>query len=222
MKTKETPTNRWTDGQRSAPEKKNFKEKKADERRKLIEDAIVKIGLDVHDVFTAPQISEVLKVAKGGVPTIINSMRFSNEPCIRQFLSAYDEASDLDKRIIPFEAFALLAKVDIPQLLGAIILSLRDQGANIVKIMLMTHHEDTVKARIRNAKKPGGVRDRNALDTALGLLPSPKGPTIFNVMPGVRQLSDRDSPMIEAGEIDANEMFPNLSKTQNLLTGTKE
>src|SRR5262249_36421226 len=142
--------------------------------------AITKLEIDRIELAQAPRFQGMFREAKGGLKEVLRTMRFSRDPAVKAFLKVYDSIDPEIRGLLPWEVFALKAGVDIPHLVGAMILALREQGANLVKIIAITHHADTVKARIREAKKPEGVRDRNALDTALGLLPKPKGVTIIN------------------------------------------
>ena len=145
---------------------------------------------------------------------MIAAMRFSDNPHIQEFLEVYDEWKQLHD-YVPLEAFALAADVDFSQLLGAAIFALQNQFANIVKVIAITSHPATVRARIKNALKPGGVKDRNALDTALRFLPQPKGTTTI-IMPGGGTVV-QDSGM-NPDDVDTQDLFPDLAQTQKMLT----
>jgi hypothetical protein len=59
--------------------------------------------------------------------------------------------------------------------------SLQAQSVSMVKMIALTGHPEIAKARLRYAKMPSGEKDRTAMDTALGLLPQPRGgSTIIN------------------------------------------
>jgi len=176
--------------------------------------ALVKLGVDELELTQAPMFTDILEAVNGGLPEVARAMRFSNDPNIVAFLKEYCRAHEKDRAIVPWEAFALKAGVDIRQLLGAITLTLLEHGVNIVKVIAITHHPDVVRARIKNALKPGGVRDRNAIDKMLGLLPASTGDTIFN-FPGA--WSRDDVVEIEPNDIDLNDLFPDLAETQKML-----
>lgn len=167
-----------------------------------------------EDLQRAPGLSDILSQAEGGIPAVIAAMRFSDDTEVQGFLEAYDKATNSDREIVPLEAFALAADVDPVQLLGAAILALQNQCANIVKVIAITSHPATMRARVQNALMPGGYRDRNALDTALRFLPQPKGATTI-IMPGAGAVVQN----IEPGDVDTESLFPDLAETQKLLTG---
>jgi len=111
----------------------------------------------------------------------------------------------------------LSAGLNPQEFIGAVILCLRDQSVNRVKILSITAHPEVMQARIRAAKLPGGRKDRDAMDTALGFLPSPKGPTFIN-----RQyVNASDQKQVEesagSGDTDLDYLFPPISETQKRL-----
>lgn len=74
---------------------------------------------------------------------------------------------------------ALAAGINIHHLLGSIMIALQAQAVNTVKIIAMTAHPAITRARVKYGQLPGGDKDRTALDSAMGFLPSPKGPTFI-------------------------------------------
>jgi len=58
-------------------------------------------------------------------------------------------------------------------------LALQAQAVNTVKIIALTAHPKITQARVAYGLLPLGERDRTALDTAMGFLPSPKAPTFI-------------------------------------------
>lgn len=182
---------------------------------------VAKLGIDPIALAQAPPLTETLERAEGGIPAVIAALRFSGDASVQMFLRAYDEATDVDRKILPLEGFAMLAEVDIPQLLGDAIFALQRQSANIVKIIAVTNHPGTVQARVKAALKPGGYRDRNALDTALRFLPVSKGATVLisPLVPIDTNTVDNSDPVkLNPEEVDTEDLFPNLEETQKLLT----
>jgi hypothetical protein len=177
-----------------------------------------RMGLDADSARALPPISDIIKVAKGGVKTIVAALRFIADPDIDKFFDVFDELTPQEQKEIPFEWVAAKADIDPSRLLGKITLALRAYSVNMVKIIATSHHADVMKARVGNAKEPRGVRDRNALDQALGFMPRPKGATTIINVPGGTSIGDDDGDVIEAGDIDADDLFPSLSSTQKLLT----
>lgn len=230
MKSKETPasplsTNGSTSKTNQAPgSARSWKTKTAaDQRANKLKVALIALDVDRQALAQAPQFTKVLEVAKGGLPVVLEAMRLSTHPTICLFVEKYDSLSEHYRKILPWEAIAIMAGVDIPKLLGATILALREHGANMVKVIAITNHPDTVLARVRQAKKPSGVRDRNALDTALGFLPRPKNTNI--IIPPARHTPDpadaTEIPVnseIDPDDIDMDDLFPDLTETQKLLS----
>ncbi len=146
-------------------------------------------------------------------------MRFSTEPNILKFLEVYDAGTDVDRECIPWEAWAIKARVKPTVLMGEIIFALRQQSVDLIKVLAITGHPDTVRARLKNAKTPQGVKDRDALDIALGFAPQQKGATFIGkyFQSGARDPEDAPEPS-RVIEPDVDELFPDLEQTQFLLT----
>lgn len=143
---------------------------------------IAKLDVDWDELRKCPKMTDILMESSettGGLEKIIEAMRHNKSPVIVKFLKQYDKATDEERHVVPWEVWALKAKVEIPELLGQIILSIRRRSVNMIKVMAMTAHPDIIRKRIEFAKTKAGVSDRNAIDTALGFLPTPKGPTFI-------------------------------------------
>lgn len=181
-------------------------------RRVKLRAAIVKLGIDEEEFFKAPDITEILEQSAGGLKTVLAAMRFSTHPSVERFLEGYDKASDEQRKIVPWQAWAMLAGVDIRELLGAIVLALREHSVNLVKVIAITSHPETVRARVAAAMMPSGTSDRNSLDTALKFLPAKQGATFIS-MPGGTLVTNKD----ELKDADPQELFPDLSETQRLI-----
>lgn len=177
--------------------------------------ALAKVDLDPLEIDRAPQISKIFADADVDTETIIQAMRFSNDSNICAFMKSYDESSPTDRKVLPLEAFAIMADVNIAQLLGAIVLAMRDQSANIVKIIATSAHPSVIRASVRNALRPGGVKDRNAIHTAMRLLPVSKGATIL--IPNLGQIQQGAEMEIDGDDVDTEALFPNLEQTQKML-----
>jgi hypothetical protein len=122
----------------------------------------------------------MLKNAEGGLKAVLGAMRFSaNDPSIGKFLEKYDSVPVGDRERVSWEAIALAAGVDLQTFLGSAMLALQSHAVNTVKIIAMTSHPKITRARVKYGLLPSGEKDRTALDTAMGFLPSPKGPTFI-------------------------------------------
>lgn len=142
-------------------------------------------------------------LAKDGLPGVLEAMRYSRSDLIEQFLRIYDKQPDRLKAILPWEAWCIKGDIPIPQLLGEIILSLREHSVNAIKILAITHHPDSVQTRIHQSKTPMGYRERQALDVALGFLPTPRGPTFIERYYGPGSLPQAELPAKPAGALPA-------------------
>ena len=182
--------------------------------------ALERFGVDALEVSKAPALGLMLGEAEGGLEAVLKTARFSRDQEVVRFLEVYDGATETEKTLIPWEAFALKAGVDALHFLGAVMTVMRECSANIVKILAVSNHPGTVRARIESAKVLGreGVRDRDALDKAMRFLPAAsKGPTImFKVGSDAAEVSLPDDGG-EDSDADPDIVFPSLTETQKLL-----
>ena len=151
----------------------------------------------------------------------IRSMRFASSPLIVSFLHKYDRIPDEDRDRVPLEAIALAAKIDVRHFWGELMLAIRERSVSAVKAITIASHPAVMKKRIEFAMTPGGTRDRDALDTMLGALPSPKGPTFINK---VFTTKDADETKQEVEEFvdDLDFMFPNAEVMQEKVTPMRQ
>jgi hypothetical protein len=198
------------------------KAERKQEAERRVEAALVKLGVDPAEV--KPRIgllSDVLNDAREGVAGVIRAMRMSGDPMIVAFLKQYDGVSEVDRKRLPIEAYAIAAKLDLTRLLGAIMLALREQSANKVKMIALTAHPHVTRASVKYALKENGVRDRQMVHQALGFLAPPQGQTINVNLPGFPGPEDGEK-LIRAEDIDMNEVFPDLITTQRKLLGPEK
>lgn len=188
-----------------------------------IEARLFVLEIDIDLIRKAPPLTPLLEEAEGGLPAVLAAMRFSADPTIVRFLQVYDGACENDRTCIPWEAWAIKAELNIQELLGSILIAMRLQSVNVIKVLAITGHPDTVRARIAAAKTPKGVRDRDSLDVSLGFLPSPKGPTFIGKYFAGTQGPEPEEPKgtpppARPDETDVDDLFPDLGETQGLLT----
>lgn len=145
-------------------------------------------------------------------------MRFSQDPLIASFLDKYDSIPKRDRESLPIEAIAVAAGIDVRHLWGEIMLAIREQSVNAVKIIAVASHPDVIRKRVEFSMTPGGFRDRDALDTMLGALPSNKGTTFIN-----KYFAGKDNPPGEPSEEpeekeelvdDVDFIFPDAERLQ--------
>ena len=175
----------------------------------------------------APDIQGLFEsMASGGTQTIISALRYSIDDDIIAFLDKYDNASEHQKKVMPLQAFVLSCGMECNKFIGAAILALRDHSINQVKLLAISNHPEVMRARIDNAKRPEGVKDREAIDLMLGALPTPKGATFITkqyITSGtageVKQIEGQADEVEEMSSEDQLDfLFPSLTDTQKKLT----
>jgi hypothetical protein len=184
---------------------------------KAAQEAVKELGVTWEEVDRLPPLTYALSQVPGGRSLVLDAMRLSTNPSVSAFLELYDASSKSVRQFAPWEAVAVAAKLDVTELFGAIVLALHQHHVSIIQSMLASNHPATVRATIENAMKPGGWRDRKAIHQMLGVLPVPKGQTIDNPIFSPSQESTKDK-WVEPDEVDMDEVFPSLAKTQKLLS----
>jgi hypothetical protein len=176
--------------------------------------ALRRLGISASDLAKSINISSDLKEVLGSHKKIIETMRFSQDQCIDDFFAVYDNLPVGDRDLIPIEAIAIKASVSLSALYGATLIALRLRNGQKSAMLAMKAHPEVLRKTIQYAKLPGGERDRRAIDTAVGFLPTSKGTNIsFNMLNGVPQLA----PPKEDSEDDDDgfaEMFPSITSSQ--------
>jgi hypothetical protein len=192
--------------------------------------ALRRLHITRDQLAAAPQITSMLKLADGGLQQVEMAMRFSPDEVIAAFLKKYDTIPSGDREHLPMEAVALAAGVDINHLLGSVMLALQAQSVSAVKIIAMSSHPKITEARVKFGQMPLGERDRTALDTAMGFLPNPKGPTFIgkaifgtgkNVMDQQRGGDEDDGGGDDDGP-DLDRLFPPANAMQERLTPIRQ
>lgn len=178
------------------------------------------LGITRERLAQEPEITEMLRQAAGGLDAVLKAMRFSDDPSVKAFFNAYDQTSPDVKNALPWEALCIKHSINTEQFFGAVTIALQRHSANIVKVLITSHHPETMKARIRNAKTARGVKDRDAIDIALGLLPTPKGQTIINnvsTRDGAGSSRPEPEQIIDGSEVNMDYLFPTISDTRARL-----
>jgi hypothetical protein len=57
-------------------------------------------------------VTDTFAGAKGGMPAVIQAMRLSADPAARSCLKQYDAVSEHDRKVVPFEAYAIAAGLE--------------------------------------------------------------------------------------------------------------
>jgi len=187
-------------------------------------EALRRLKISPEDLATAPPITVFFKKAEGGITQVIAAMRFSQDEVVRAFLKKYDEVPVGDRERLPIEAIALAADVDLNHLLGASMTAIQAQAASVSRMLAMTWHPRITEARIKFGLKAGGERDRTAIDTALGVLQSPKGPTfIGKAVFGVAARDEEDGEESSTELLDkVDQLFPAPKTIQEKLNPIRQ
>jgi hypothetical protein len=90
------------------------------------------------------------------MPAVIQAMRLSADPAIRACLKQYDAASEHDRKVVPFEAYAIAAGLDLRQLVGAMIFAMRERSVDEVKVIALSWHAKVTAATVKSALKERG------------------------------------------------------------------
>jgi hypothetical protein len=198
--------------------------------------ALNRIGVNPQALRSAPPISDMLKNAQGGLKAVLGAMRLaSDDEAISDFLEKYDSIPSGDRERISWEAIGLAAGVDLLRLLGSAMTALQSQSVNTVKIIAVTNHPKITAARVKFGLLPSGEKDRTALDTAMGFLPSPKGPTFIGKAvfgAGSQNMhaqgagkggDDDDGPAINGDDDpDLDDLFPPANAMQDKLNPIRQ
>jgi len=143
-------------------------------------EALRRIGVTPEQMLGKAIITPQLKMAVGGLKAVLEALRASDDEDAVAFLSKYDQVPVGDREKLTWEEIAVAAGISPKVLMGASMIALRDVQQNTASIMAMTNHPKIMQKRIAFAKREGGVRDRDAIDTHLGFLPTKNGAVINN------------------------------------------
>ena len=164
--------------------------KHRDERK----EALLRLGILPGDLKVAPAVTALLRQA-GSLKTVLEALRGSADSEVQRFLAKYDSLSQRERKRLPLEAIAISVHVDPTYLLGAATFAMQKHGDSAVKILALSHHPAVMRKRITCALQSDGVKDRDALQTGLGFLPSPKGSDNLNrIFPSLEETQKRLLP----------------------------
>ncbi len=195
-------------------------------------EALRRLKVKSEQLETAPPITPLLKDAFGGLPTVMEAMRFaSNDEVIAAFLKKYDLIPLGDREVLPWEAICISAGVNLNHFAGSAMLATTTYCANKSKLIAITNHPEITKKRVEYGLLPSGEKDRNALDILVGAVQSPRGPTfigkaVFGAAGGSAKTKDDDEPADETGvfgmDDDLDELFPPSNAMQDKLVPIRQ
>ena len=180
--------------------------------------ALARLGVTKEQLASSPNITSILKESRGGIKLAFKAMRFSETAEIVKFLQKYDATPEGDRDRVPLEAIAIAAGINVRHLWGEIMLAIREQSVHSVKMIAVSAHPEIIKKRVEFAQLPGGYRDRDALDTMLGALPSTKGISILNkIFTGTKEEDDEDASVRPEITDDVDFVFPDCELIQEAV-----
>lgn len=195
-------------------------------------EALKRLGVSQEDVENAQQVTDLLKYAEGGLKAVLAAMRFASQnETIRIFLQKYDSIPSGDREKLPWEAIVIAAELESDTFFGAASFAVANYASNKSKIILSSSHPKVTQARVAFALLPGGEKDRFAIDTMVGALPSPKGPTFIGkaIFGGASQTAnekdDDDSTPQEGVFVDTDNLdslFPPSADMQEKLIAVRQ
>lgn len=204
------PNKKWDPANDASWNEKNADDKKTQALKKVL----VGLKVDLKKLEREPKFTPILEEhSLGGLKTVFRAMQLSGDPLIQRFVDQYHKLQPQQQEIVPWEAVAQLARLNTRELLGAIILALRYHSTLEVKIAALTAHATITHTTLRSATIAGkeGYRDRQLLHTALGFLPSKGQP------PMDLSADPENARQIAPEDIDMNELFPDLTRTQQKM-----
>jgi hypothetical protein len=166
----------------------------------------------------------MFKQAEGGLKAVLDAMRFAvDDETIVKFLKKYDSLPAFDRELLPWEAIAIKAKIDLQQLTGAIMFALQAASANTVRMLAWAAHPSVMQKTIEYAKMASGEKDRSMFLTGTGWLPSAKGPTFIGKQVAVfggtkpNDTGETTGAPVFDGDDDLDQLFPPSSEMQQKL-----
>jgi hypothetical protein len=195
-----------------------------------------RLGVTPDQVAEVDQITPIFKNAEGGLKAVLEAMRFSSQDeTIGAFLKKYDSIPERDHPLLRWEAIGIAAEIDMKELAGAIILAMQAASATTVKVIAFSGHPKIMEARVKYGQLPSGEKDRWAIDTALGFLPTTKGPTFIgraifggagsnlgSVPKGDDDSEDSTPSSVMDIDSEYNDLFPSPGEIQEKLVPIRQ
>jgi len=130
-------------------------------------------------MYGVPAIAHILVNAEGGLDQVVQSLRGYDDEDAQAFVRKWDSVSKSDRERLTFEEIAVAAGVHTLELLAAATKALFLENQTISAIIATTSHPEIVRSTIKQAKEPGGHRDRQMLHDAMGFTPTREGATFI-------------------------------------------
>ena len=138
------------------------------------EDARKRLGITSEQMRGVPRIAPILECVEGGVESVIEALRFSQEDeSARAFLQKYDSVPFADLEYLSIDEIVVAAGVDPKRLLTLAVDWMVKISVMKTQIQLYGSLPRVTGALVKNALADKGIRDRRLFFQITGFLPTP-------------------------------------------------
>ena len=137
-----------------------------------------------------PKITPSLKMAHGGLGTVLTALRAFDDPDAQQFMELHDSLTATDRSKLSLEEIAVAADIGASRLLGVATEALSAYGASVSQIILGASLPAIVRKSVTLAKTTRGILDREMMLKAGAVLPIPKGSQVAINQQVINQASE--------------------------------
>lgn len=177
--------------------------------------ALVRLGIDPTELEKAAPISDILG-SHGKASSAAQYLRSSSSEHAKGFLKFWDKIPQCDRNRLSLEAVCVGAKVSTTDLLGVLVMALRDRNLQKSTLKMVLEHPKVMDATLKSAmiKGPKGHADRKMIHSMpiIGFLPGPQG-SQFNVNLGVLNAPQPQARNADDdSELSVNDVFPPITE----------
>ncbi len=149
-------------------------------KEKRLADGYERLGITPEEVAAVPKISHLLEsISKPWQKKILNYILGSDADESRRFLEVYSSVPPSNRKVLPFEAFCVAAKVSTKRMWEVIQGTVFEQSDSESAMLVAIAHPDIVKDTIKRAKTKFGSAEKKMLHQSRGLVPVPKNNVTF-------------------------------------------
>ena len=142
-------------------------------RAQLRGEAYERLGVTPDQVGAVRPLSLLVRKLEGKRAEAIGLLRSSEDPAARAFLQVYDDAPTASRNQLPLEAFCIAAGIPNRRLWEVIAGEKFERDAMVCAAIVGTNLPEIMQKTVEFAKEPTRWRDRMALLSATGFLPTP-------------------------------------------------
>ena len=143
-----------------------------------------------------PEITSSLKMAHGGLRTVLEALRAFEDEDAQAFIELHDSLSKRDRMELSLEEIAVAADIGASRLLGVATEALKAYGQSVSQIILGASLPHIVRKSVKLALTTKGISDREMMLKAGAVLPIPKGSQI-----AIQQVNQLPEPQESKGEL---------------------